>query len=133
MAIFISTKELAMNAVYLLFLLCVIIGHFYFAYLQWMQWPTMCKRLTDLEGEQVSRSAFLGRSIASYNISIAVGLLLTFLLQPESRIGVQAVVLAFIVLTAMVGAAGTKGNSILFSRLMPAALALLLLLIITIL
>lgn len=107
----------------------VIVGHFLFAYLQWFRWRQVCKRLTDFTPDEAIKAAFLGRSVASYNAAIAVGLLLSFLLAHDTQLYVQGVVLALIVLTAVVGATGTRGNAILIARLLPAAAALLLLLL----
>ncbi|WP_298921629.1 DUF1304 family protein [uncultured Roseobacter sp.] len=109
---------------YLLALLTVILGHFIFAYLQWFKWPGVCKRLTDLANEEAIKTISLGRSFASYNGAIAIGLCLSFLLPEGSQRPSQAIVLALIVGTAAVGASGTKGNMIIKYRLMPAAAAL---------
>ena len=109
---------------YYLALAVVILGHFGFAYLQWFKWPGLAKSLTKLPEGALETSASLGRSFASYNASIAVGLLLSFRLEDPTRMSAQAVVLALIVATAAVGAAGTKTNRILKFRLTPAAAAL---------
>lgn len=85
--------------------------------------------MTDLKGEEVEKTAFLGRSFASYNASIGIGLVLSFLLDGQREAWVQGVVLVLIVATAAVGASGTKGNTILIRRLLPAAVALLLLIV----
>ncbi len=102
----------------------VILGHFYFAYQQWFKWPDLCAELTGLGGEAVEDSAFLGRSIASYNASVGIGLAASFRLGEAPQAWVQGVTLGLIVATAAVGAAGTRGNAILIARLLPAAVAL---------
>lgn len=113
---------------YKLALLVVIAGHIFFAYGQWFKWPKLCEKLTNLVGEEVEKTAFLGRSFASYNFSIGCGLLLCMVFLDD--VTVEAVVLIFVVATAFVGAKGTSGNSILLLRLVPAAVALLLLIVI---
>lgn len=118
-----------MASLYYVSLLFVVGVHILFAYRQWFQWPKVCEALTDLEGAEVAKTASLGRSFASYNGSIAVGLLMSLSLEPNSQTWVQGVTLGFIVLTAAVGASGTKGNTILLFRLLPAAIALLLLML----
>lgn len=105
-------------------LMAVILGHLFFAYQQWFKWPDLCEKLTDLRGEDIEKTAFLGRSIASYNTSIVVGLLLSFRLDDAPQAWVQGMTLALIVATAAVGATGTRGNAILIARLLPAAVAL---------
>ncbi len=115
---------------YYLVMLFVIGSHIFFAYGQWFKWPELCKKLTDLEGIEVSKTAFLGRSIASYNASIGVGLLLSFLLDSSSGAWVQGVTLALVIATATVGSISTKGNFIRNYRLLPAILALLCLVIV---
>ncbi len=114
---------------YYLALAAVIGGHFAFAYAQWFRWQDVCERVTDFNVEEVNRTRFLGRSIASYNASIGLGLCFSFLLPGSSQSWTQAFVLAFIVLTAMVGSAGTRGNFIFYARLSPAALALVFLIL----
>ena len=109
---------------YLLFSL-VIVGHFFFAYQQWFKWPELCAKLTEFTGSEIEKTAFLGRSIASYNASISVGLLLSLLLAEPGQAMVQGVTLLLVVATAVVGAQGTRGNSILIARLAPALLALI--------
>lgn len=106
-------------------MVAVIFGHFFFAYGQYSRWPELCGKLTDLKGEEIEKTAFLGRSFASYNAAIGVGLVLSFFLEANAKFSVQAVVLALVVVTAAVGASGTKGNTILIARLAPAAIALL--------
>jgi len=105
----------------------VIVGHLLFAYAQWFRWPRVCKKLTSLTDTEIENTRFLGRSIASYNASIGVGLFLSLFLENQTERLVQLAVLAFIALTAMVGNSGARGNLILFARLLPAALAFLLL------
>ena len=130
---------------YVAAVLAVIGGHLFFAYGQWFKWPKLCEALTNLRDDEVERTAFLGRSFASYNASIALGLALSFLIEYASEAGsedapqmgahgaiedwVQGVVLVLIVATAAVGASGTKTNTILKFRLLPAAVALALLLV----
>lgn len=104
-------------------MLLVIAGHFYFAYKQWFDWPALTKDLTTMSDAAVAEAAFLGRSIASYNAAVGLGLALSFLLAARARFFVQAVVLLCIVGTAAVGAMGTEGASILIARLAPAAIA----------
>lgn len=120
-------------------LAAVIIGHIAFAFIQVFFWPWLCGRITDLTAEEAESSRFLGKSIASYNASIAVGLLLSLrlvedgfakflsgdLVNPEhgAFVGVQMTVMAFIAATAIVGALGTKGKTILVMRFLPAAAA----------
>ncbi|MEM7224092.1 MAG: DUF1304 family protein [Pseudomonadota bacterium] len=125
-------------ALYGALLAFVIFGHFKFAKLQWFHWDALCEKLTDLRDEEIKRTAFLGRSIASYNASIGVGLILSLLLAPNMEdlvprpevglpapvVWVQGVVLALIVATAAVGSSGVRDNSILKGRLLPAAAAL---------
>ncbi len=113
-----------MTMLFNLAMFAVIAGHFGFAHLQWFRWDRVCAKLTDLTPEEAVRTAFLGRSFASYNASIGLGLGLSFLLAEGAREWVQAVTLALIVFTAAIGAAGTRGNLILLARLAPAAVAL---------
>ena len=110
--------------VFYLAMAVVIGGHVFFAVMQACNWDILAGNLTDMSRGEIEASAFLGRSIASYNVSIALGLGLSFLLPKGPRARVQYVVLALIVATAAVGAAGTKGNDILLARLLPAAIAL---------
>lgn len=114
-----------------IFLWIVILGHFAFGYLQCFRWRQVCRRLTNFSDGEVTASAFLGRSIGSYNASIGFGLLLSIWLPDPSRFWVQAVVLALIAVTAVVGWLGTRANSnlILIARLAPALIALVLLLV----
>ncbi|MBG6207806.1 DUF1304 family protein [Roseibium album] len=118
-----------MTYLYWLLMLAVIGGHLFFAYGQWFKWPDLCEKLTDLTGEEIEKTAFLGRSFSSYNASVGVGLCLSFWLPVPAQAWVQGVVLALIVFTAAIGAQGTKGNSILVMRLVPAALALVFLIL----
>lgn len=116
-----------LGLLYKLALIAVIAGHFFFAYGQWFKWPRLCEKLTDLKGTEVENTEFLGKSFASYNFSIGVGLLLSLFFFDNP--GVQAVVLALIVLTAFIGSMGTKGSTILLLRLTPAVIALILLIV----
>ncbi|MCA0905466.1 DUF1304 family protein [Ruegeria marisrubri] len=101
----------------------VIGGHFFFAYLQWFRWSYICKKLTNFSEEEIKDTAFLGRSFSSYNASIAVGLCLSFWLPAPYQAFTQSVVLLLISITAIVGALGTRGNTILIMRLIPASVA----------
>jgi len=107
---------------YNIVLLSVIFGHFFFAYAQWFKWPMLCEKLTELRGEEIEKTSSLGRSFASYNLSIGLGLLLSLLFLDSAII--QGIVLALISLTALVGASGTKGLTILLLRFLPAIVAL---------
>ena len=111
---------------YKLALLVVIAGHFFFAYSQWFKWPKLCEKLTNLNSDEIESTRFLGRSIASYNFSIGIGLLLSLFISKSAA--VQGVVLALIAVTAIVGSMGTKGRSILLMRFLPAVISLALLL-----
>lgn len=113
-----------MTYFYLLALAAVVIGHFIFAYGQWFRWLDICKKLTDLTEDEAQKTISMGRSFASYNASIGLGICLSFLLPETQRHWTQGVVLALVVLTAAVGASGTKGTTILVRRLLPAAVAL---------
>ena len=115
--------------VFYLAMVIVILGHLYFAFKQRFRWRELCEQLTELREPEIEKTAFLGRSVASYNASIAVGLGASFGLAEGPQAWVQAVVLALIVATAAVGASGTKGNTILIARLLPAAVALIALVI----
>ena len=121
-----------MTILYYLAMFVVVGGHFFFAYRQWFRWPDLCAKLTDLTGSEAEKTAFLGRTFAAYNAAIAAGLFLSFLLAEGPRAWVQGVTLALIVATAAVGGSGTKGNTILMVRLLPAALALVILVILRI-
>ena len=66
-----------LELLYKFLLICVIGGHFFFAYGQWFKWARLCEKLTDLTGGEVEKTAFPGRSFASYNFSIGLGLLLS--------------------------------------------------------
>lgn len=66
-----------LELLYKFLLICVIGGHFFFAYGQWFKWARLCEKLTDLTGGEVEKTAFPGRSFASYNFSIGRGLLLS--------------------------------------------------------
>lgn len=118
-----------MNYLYLPALLIVIGGHFFFAYGQWFRWSDICKELTNLTDDEARKTASMGRSFASYNASIGVGICLSFLLPETPRDWAQGVVLVLVVGTAAVGVSGTKGSTILVKRLVPAAVALVLLIL----
>lgn len=113
----------------MLAVLSVIIGHIGFAYLQWAKWERLAERLLGLTPPEAQRIAGLGRSFAAYNLAIAVGLSLSFWLDPHAQFQVQAVVMACVIATAAIGASGTRGKSILLFRLLPAAAALVLLIV----
>ena len=118
---------------YIIAMGAVIIGHFAFAWKQWCDWPGLCQDLTDLRGSEIEKTAFLGRSIASYNASIGIGLSLSSWLDEWPQALVQGAVLALICATAAVGASGTRGNKILLLRFTPGVLALILLVVVQIL
>ncbi len=117
----------------------VVVGHFAFASMQFFCWRWLCGRLTNLTPGEIENTAFLGKSIGSYNASIGLGLLLSLklvygaygllcsgkLLSSASGafLGVQMAVMAFIALTAVVGALGTKGPTIWIARFSPALIA----------
>lgn len=107
----------------------VVLGHTVFAAMQAFKWPFVAERLLKITGpETIEITKPVGTSFASYNFSIAIGFWLTLRLDDGVRQDVQAIILALIVFTAIVGFTGTKSKIILFGRLLPAALALLLLL-----
>lgn len=112
-----------MNYFYWMAMAAVIGGHFFFAYLQWFRWPYICKKLTNFSEEEIKGTAFLGRSFSSYNASIAVGLCLSFWVPVPYQVFTQSAVLLLISITAAVGALGTRGNTILIVRFMPASVA----------
>ena len=119
------------NAYFWVLVVFVIGGHVVFAAVQMSPagWARLCRRITQLKtDDEIGKTAFLGRSIGSYNASIAAGLALSFLLEDTAQAQVQGAVLLFIVATAAVGAMGTKGAGILLLRLAPAAIAFALLL-----
>ena len=102
----------------------VIIGHAVFAGMQAFKWPFVAKRLLDIEDEEtIARTETVGKSFASYNLSISIGLALSFQLDPTVMQNVQLTVLALIVFTAVVGMLGTRSKVILLGRLLPAAAA----------
>jgi uncharacterized membrane protein len=113
-----------MSIIYYILMALVIGGYLYFAYRQWSDWPAVAAKISKLTALEAEKTEFLGRSFASYNASIGVGLLLSFLLEGSAEPWVQGVTLAAIVGTAAVGAMGTTGNLILKFRLFPAAAAL---------
>jgi uncharacterized membrane protein len=132
-----------MGAIFSVCLAAVILGHFVFAIVQVFFWPWLCRRVTKLTDEEIESSRFLGRSIASYNASIGLGMALSLrllengsdrfwdgeLLIPADGafLSVQMAVMAFIAATALVGAMGTSGKTILIARFSPAAAAFLIL------
>ncbi len=109
--------------VYWIAIAIVIGGHFFFAYVQWFRWPDICKKLTNFSEEEIKATAFLGRSISSYNASIAVGLCLSFWLPAPYQTYTQSIILFLISITAAVGVSGARGNTILIMRLLPALVA----------
>ncbi len=115
------------NKFYLICFALVLLGHIVFAIMQWSFWPRLCKRLTGLEGTEIDKTKFLGRSFASYNAAIAIGLLLSLRLDVDVQAKVQLVTLGLIAITALVGNAGARGNTILFLRFLPAAAGCLIL------
>ncbi|MEM0907172.1 MAG: DUF1304 family protein [Pseudomonadota bacterium] len=111
---------------YFVLLVAVIFSHVVFAGVQAFFWPSIAKRLFDLtDPSAVEKTTGVSHSFASYNLSIAIGLIMSTRLQAPFDREVQFVVLALIVFTAVVGYLGTKSKIILFFRLAPAALALL--------
>lgn len=117
--------ETLVSGIFILAMIAVIGGHFLFAYRQAFAWWPTARAITDLTKEEAEKVAFLGRSIASYNACIGLGLVASFGLAAGPQAWVQGATLLFIVLTAAVGASGTKGNLILYARLSPAAVALI--------
>ncbi len=106
----------------------VIVGHVIFAVMQAFFWPFVAKRLLKIEDAgAVAQTTTVGKSFASYNLSIAIGLGLSFRLPESVLYDVQLAVMALIVFTAIVGYLGTKSIVILLGRLLPAAISLLLL------
>lgn len=106
----------------------VILGHAVFAAMQAFKWPFVAHRLLKITDEQtIAQTKPVGTSFASYNFSIAIGMSLSFALPEGIRQDVQMTVLALIVFTAIVGFLGTRSPIILIGRLLPAAVALLVL------
>jgi len=117
--------ELILTALYWI----VVLGHATFAAMQAFKWTFVAERLLDItDPDVIEATKLVGKSFASYNVSVALGFWLTFRLADGVRQDVQTVVLALIVFTAIVGFTSTKSKVILFGRLLPAALALMLLL-----
>ena len=77
------------------------------------------------------KTASVGKSFASYNFSIAVGLAFSFFLAIDVRPKFHLTVLALIMFTAVVGYFGTGSLAIGVGRLLPAAVAFLSLLVLT--
>lgn len=123
------TLQESIYIIYIIIMTFVILGHLMFAWKQWSAWCDIARELTDFDKTEIRKTKFLGRSIASYNASIGFGLTLSFLLDGRSEVWVQGVVLALICATAAVGASGTRGNRIIYFRFTPAAISLLLLII----
>lgn len=110
----------------------VILGHLVFASMQALAWGFVAKRLLGVtDPATIAQTASVGMSFASYNLSIAVGLVLSFLLADPIRSKVQFSVLALIVFTAIIGYLSTGSIVILLGRLLPAAVAGLFLLVLT--
>lgn len=104
----------------------VILGHVVFAGAQAFAWDAIAGALLKTtDPDLIEKTVPVGRSFASYNFSIAVGLALSFLLPETVRSKVQLTVLALIVFTAIVGFIGTTSPVILLGRLLPAAVACL--------
>ena len=117
-----------MNSLYLIYLiamLAVVGGHFFFSFGQWFRWPEICRKLTKLTENEAEKTKPLGRSFAAYNASIGLGLCLSFLLPEGPRDWTQIVVLALVAFTAVVGASGTEGKTIFLTRFAPAIVALI--------
>ncbi|WP_171181938.1 DUF1304 family protein [Ruegeria sp. HKCCD8929] len=116
-----------MQRLYKIMIALVILGHIGFAGMQALAWPTVAERLLGLtDPEAVEKTASVGTSFASYNLSIAIGIGLSFLLTEGVREKIQLSVLSLIVFTAVVGFLGTGSMVILGGRLLPATIALLL-------
>jgi uncharacterized membrane protein len=108
----------------------VILAHVVFAGMQAFRWPFVAKRLLNIEDpEAIAKTATVGKSFASYNFSIAIGLGLSFWISESVARDVQLTVMVFIVFTAVVGFLGTRSNVILLGRLLPAVATVLLLII----
>lgn len=106
----------------------VILAHVVFAGMQAFSWPFVAKRLLKIEEpEAIARTATVGMSFASYNVSIAIGLGLSFRISESVAQHVQLTVMALIVFTAIVGFLGTRSKIILVARLSPALAAIVLL------
>ena len=106
----------------------VIVAHVVFAAMQAFYWPFVTKRLLKIEDpEAVAKTATVGKSFASYNISVAIGLGLSFRISESVAHDVQLTVMALIVFTAIVGFLGTRSKVILFGRLLPALAAVVML------
>ena len=102
----------------------VILTHILFAGMQGFLWPVVAKRLLKIEDQDaIEKTATVGRSFASYNFSIAIGLGLSFHLSESVVLDVQITVMALIVFTAIVGFLGTRSKVILAARFLPAVAA----------
>lgn len=110
-------------------LICVVIvAHVVFATMQAFSWPFVAKRLLNIEDpDAIAKTSSVGKSFASYNFSIAIGLGLSFRISESVAHDVQLTVMALIVFTAIVGFLGTRSKVILVGRLLPAVAAVLLL------
>ena len=97
----------------------VIAAHVLFAGMQQFRWPFVAERLLKItDPEAVASTATVGKSFASYNFGIAVGLGLSFRLPEAARDDVQLAVMVIIVFTAIVGYLGTRSLVILLGRLL---------------
>ncbi len=107
----------------------VILAHVVFAGMQAFRWSFVANRLLNIEDpDAIERTATVGKSFASYNFSIAIGLGLSFRLSDDVLHDVQQTVMSLIVFTAVVGFLGTRSKVILLGRLLPAVEAVVLLL-----
>ena len=100
----------------------VIFAHVVFAAMQAFRWSFVAKKLLKIEDpEAITKTAPVGKSFASYNFSVAVGLGLSFSLSESAAYDVQLTVMALIVFTGVVGFLGTGSKVIFLGRLLPAA------------
>ena len=109
----------------------VIAAHVLFAGMQAFRWPFVAERLLGIvDADGIAKTATVGKSFASYNFSIAIGLGLSlYLLSENVARDVHVAVMSLIVFTAVVGLLGTRSKVILFGRLLPAVGAVSLLLL----
>ena len=106
----------------------VALAHVVFGAMQAFRWPFVAKRLLEIEDpEAIAKTAKVGKSFASYNLSVAAGLGLSFRLSDTVAHDVQLTAMALIVFTAIVGFLGTKSKVIFLGRLLPAVAAIALL------